>query len=52
MAFGYFPAARFPLIGVGMIAAGLIICQLLANFYGHEDLFPFSSIYNCAKHAP
>ena len=49
---GYFPAARFPLIGAGMVAAGLVICQLLAHYYGHQDLFPYSSIYNCAKHAP
>ena len=32
---GYFPASRFPLLGAGLVAAGLIICQILAYSFGH-----------------
>lgn len=49
---GYFPAQRFPKLGAALIFFGLIVCQLLAYYYEHEELFPQSSIYLCAKHAP
>lgn len=49
---GYFPASRFPLLGAALVAAGLIICQIVAYYMGHEELFPQSSIYLTARHAP
>ena len=35
-----------------MVLLGLVICQLIAYYFGHQELFPHSSIYHCARHAP
>ena len=32
---GYFPAQRFPKLGAALVLAGLVICQILAYYYGH-----------------